>query len=438
MNEFPSGKIQRGKILASTGLTVGKNYARYYAKRSVTDDRESARRKLNRQNAAAVFKDFTKLRGTALKLAQSLSMDTGVLPDEFIEVMAQAQYQVPPMNRALVRAQIRRELGRTPEALFKRFDDQAVAAASIGQVHLATGRDGQQLAVKLQYPNVRETIQSDLGMARVIFRPLFKGEDIDAYCNEIRDRLLEETDYRQEGRHIELCAHLYGDDARVVMPQWLPKLSSERILTMTYVDGLHLNTFLATDPTQERIDHFGQLLWDFIHDQVERRIYTFHADIHPGNFLFRDDDRLGIIDYGCVKDFPPNFLDACIRMLAAHVAADDEAIRACYCEVGILDPDPKKQKKQGELFDFLREFSCFVLSPYQNDDFDFGDSDFRHQLNHYLSAVIGWRDIRASQHFIFVNRLLFGLYALLMQLRPRVATRRSREILLQAAATRAR
>ena len=104
MSEFPANKLQRGKILAQTGLKVGKNYALYYAKRPLSGDRETARNRLNQKNAAAVFADFTHLRGTALKLAQSLSMDTGVLPDEFVEVMAQAQYRVPPMNRAIVRA----------------------------------------------------------------------------------------------------------------------------------------------------------------------------------------------------------------------------------------------------------------------------------------------------------------------------------------------
>ncbi len=433
MSEFPSGKLQRGKILAGTGLKVGTNYARYYARRSAGS--APSRSQLNRENAAQVFKDFTRLRGTALKLAQSLSMDTGVLPDEFIEVMADAQYRVPPMSRALVRAQIRRELRADPEALFARFDDEAVAAASIGQVHRAQGQDGRQLAVKLQYPNVRDTIGSDLSMARTLFRPLFKGEDIDVYFTEIRDKLLEETDYLNEGRQIESFGGLYDGDDRVVMPQWLPELSSERVLTMTYVGGVHLGEFLAGQPDQQRIDHFGQLLWDFIHDQVERGIYSFHADIHPGNFLFRDDDRLGIIDFGCVKEFPRDFLDTCVYMLAAHVKDDAEAIRSCYREVGILDE--RSSEPQDELYAFLREFGRFVLTPYASESFDFGDPEFRRQLNEYIRASMQWRDIRASKHFIFVNRLLFGLYALLMQLKPRISTRRGRDILLAASYRRA-
>jgi predicted unusual protein kinase regulating ubiquinone biosynthesis (AarF/ABC1/UbiB family) len=253
------------------------------------------------------------------------------------------------------------------------------------------------------------------------------------YFTEIRDKLLEETDYGQEGQYIETFAQLYGDDERVLMPQWLPDLSSERVLTMSYIDGLHMNEFLAAQPGQERVDHFGQLLWDFIHDQVERRIYTFHADIHPGNFLFRTDGRLGILDYGCVKEFPRDFLDTCVRMLAAHIIDDEEVIRSCYYEIGILERGKERQKYQRELYAFLREFGRFVLKPYKGDAFDFGDGDFRRELNEYIRASMQWRDIRVSKHFIFVNRLLFGLYAMLMQLKPRISTRRSREILLAAA-----
>ena len=436
VSDFPSGKLERGKILASTGLKVGTNYARYYAKRSVRKNSGGeARSKLNYDNASQVFKDFTRLRGTALKLAQSLSMDTGVLPDEFIEVMADAQYRVPPMNRALVRSQIRRELKGAPESLFSRFDDQAVAAASIGQVHRAESLHGQQLAVKLQYPNVRETINSDLIIARTLFRPLFKGQDIDVYFTEIRDKLLEETDYLNEGRQIESFTGLYSDDERIVMPEWIQDLSSERVLTMTYVDGMHLGDFLDSNPDQDRINHFGQLLWDFLHVQVERCVYAFHADIHPGNFLFREDDRLGIIDFGCVKEFPRDFLDTCVYLLAAHIRGDIENIRACYNEMGILDE--RSSGPQDELFAFLCEFGCFVLKPYMSDSFDFGDKDFRRQLTEYIRATMQWRDIRASEHFLFVNRLLFGLYALLMQLKPTINTQRGRDILLKASYRRA-
>ncbi|MDC0979527.1 AarF/UbiB family protein, partial [Balneolaceae bacterium] len=159
MSDFPSSKFERGRIIAKTGLKVGTNYAQRYLKKRITGKEESAK-EFHSENAREVFKEFTKLRGTALKIAQGMSMDQGFLPEEFAEVMTQAQYSVPPINKALVRAIIKRELGEYPEQIFAHFEADAFAAASIGQVHKAELKDGRKVAIKIQYPNVRETIDS--------------------------------------------------------------------------------------------------------------------------------------------------------------------------------------------------------------------------------------------------------------------------------------
>src|SRR6056297_2210918 len=166
-DDFPSSKFDRGKIFAKTGLKVGTNYAKRYLKKSVgKKETEEEGRQFHTENARQVFNEFTKLRGTALKISQSLSMDEGMLPDEFAEVMSEAQYSVPPINKALARSIIKKELGDYPEQLFAEFDSKALAAASIGQVHQARLDDGRKVAVKIQYPNVRNTIHSDMAMAK--------------------------------------------------------------------------------------------------------------------------------------------------------------------------------------------------------------------------------------------------------------------------------
>ncbi len=430
MTEFPSGKFERGKVLAKTGLKVTTNYAKFHAKHAGRKPTKESRKKLNYKNAEDIFKNFTELRGSVLKLAQSLSMDSGVLPEEFVEVMSQAQYRVPPMNRALVRRQIRRELGKYPELVFSKFDEEAAAAASIGQVHKAVGSQGKQLAVKIQYPNVRDTIKSDLSMAKAIFSPMLKNGDLDTYIDEIQNTLLEETDYFFEGQQIENFSTIYGNDPRVIMPEWFPHLSSERILTMSFIEGRHLDVFLKADPDSSVKNHFGQLLWDFIHDQIERRIYTFHADLHPGNFLFRDDGKLGILDFGCVKNFPKEFLDVCIDMLASHIKDDEIEIKKCYVAIGILDKKDLHCKKNTELFEFLRNFGRLIVRPYSFSEFDFGDEEYRTEFNSFARKSMEWRDIRVSRHFIFISKLLFGLYGMLMQLKPIITTEQSKKILL--------
>ena len=169
---------------------------------------------------------------------------------------------------------------------------------------------------------------------------------------------------------------------------------------------------------------------------VWRRIYTFHADLHPGNFLFRDDGRLGILDFGCVKKFPIDFLDTCISMLSSHIIDDEVAIKECYIATGILREEDLNSDKNSELFEFLRAFGNLIVKPYNCSRFDFGNSEYRTQFNNYMRESMQWRDIHVSRHFIFISKLLFGLYGILMQLKPTVITGQSREILIESSMQR--
>lgn len=194
MSNFPSPKFDRGRIFAKTGLKVGTNYAKHYLK-SMNGSNNSDKSVLHKETAEQVFTELTKLRGTALKIGQALSVDQGFLPDEFAEVMTQAQYKVPPINRSLVRSIVKQELGQYPEMIFKSFNSEAIAAASIGQVHEATLKDGRKVAVKIQYPGVRDTIASDLSLAKSLFKRLVSNKvELDEYFEEIRSTLLLETD----------------------------------------------------------------------------------------------------------------------------------------------------------------------------------------------------------------------------------------------------
>lgn len=434
MTDFPSSKYERSKIVAKTGLRVGSNYARYFIKRSLSGkDGPVSLDELHQQNASDIYRELTKLRGTALKLAQALSLDTGMLPEQFVDVMAGAQYSVPPMNRALVRSTIKRELGKYPEQLFRTFSAEAIAAASIGQVHAAELKDGRKVAVKIQYPNVRETIDSDLAVARPIFKRLVSGKHIDEYFVEIREKLLEETDYLHEAEMIDRFATLYQTD-RVITPRQVPELTTERVLTMTFVEGQHLSPFLEADPPQERKDHFGQILWDFFHEQIANEQYTIHADVHPGNFLFREDGRVGIIDFGCVKTFPERFLQSFIRLVPAHLSDDAEEILNLYYETDILDPADSDPERNAMFLQFFRDFGETILRPYRSERFDFGDPEFKSELNEHFKLASTFNEVRGSRHYIFLNKVVIGLYALLMKLKPVIDTRYSREILEGAVA----
>ncbi len=425
MSDFPSSKYDRGKIFAKTGLKVSSNYAAHYLK--TLGRKNKNRSELHRQSAEEIFSEFTKLKGTALKIAQTLSIDQGFLPDEFADVMTRAQYSVPPINRSLVRSIIKQELGKFPEMIFEKFESDAIAAASIGQVHRATLKDGRKVAVKIQYPGVRDTISSDLGLAKTLFKRIISGgENIDPYFEEIYDTLLLETDYIHEGETINRFQKRFSNDS-VVTPVWIPEFSTRRVLTMTYIEGEHLGDFLKRNPDQNEKNLYGQLLWDFFHRQVDDN-EEIHADTHPGNFLLTKDGKLGVIDYGCVKKFPEEFFNDYLNLLPTHLTRDEEEIIQLYLRLGVLNDHPQKSKKEMEYYRFCLNYGYTFAMPYQSDSFDFGDQEYKDLIKGYTKNAPISTEPRGNKHFIYSTRVHLGLYHFLMKLGAEINTGPSKEI----------
>jgi len=427
MSDFPSSKFERGKIFAKSGLKAGSNYAKYYINKTISGDSPGGKSEVHTETAKQLFSEFTKLRGTALKIAQSLSVDQGFLPDEFTEVMTQAQYNVPPINRALIRSIIKQELGKYPEQLFKSFDGNAIAAASIGQVHKAVLHDGTQVAVKIQYPGVRDTISTDLALAKTLFkRFLKKGSDIDGYFNEVKSTLIRETDYISEGNSIEHFHSRFASDT-VITPRWIKDYSTERVLTMTFIEGVHLDEYLKSKPDQTEINQYGQILWDFFHDQVHDH-EEIHADTHPGNFLFTPDGKLGVIDFGCVKTFPEEFFTDYLRLLPTHLAEDEKAIADLYLKLEVLKERPEKNQTEKTYFDFCRDYGYSFALPYKHDKFDFGDAEYSQLIRTKTKNAPVTNEPRGNKNFIYSTRVHLGLYHFLMRLGAEVSTGKSIDI----------
>ena len=424
--EFPSGKLDRGKVIAKTGLKIGTNYAKYHLDRALGKAKNGAgKSELNKKNAEELFREFSKLRGTALKLAQGLSMDRSLLPQEFADVLTKAQYAVPPKNPMLVRHIIKKELGGWPEEVFRSFEKDACAAASLGQVHKAVTKDGRKVAVKVQYPNVRDTIESDLAMAKVVFKAMVSSDKSEIYFDEVRSRLLEETDYRLEGKNIMEFRQRYAG-AGVETPEWVEELSTSRVLCMSWIVGIHMNEFLSGSPEQDTKDHYGQLIWDFFHRQINDS-YTVHADSHPGNYLFTNDGNLGVLDYGCVKVCPPAFFRNYLRLFLAHRDRDMAAIEKLYYDLEIFRSDEKDKKEERRFFEYTLRLGKLFVSPYNVDIFDFGDEDVIQQFNEMAREAADFREPRGSRHFIYVARAHIGMYQMLMKLGSKVDVRPGRD-----------
>ena len=268
IDRIPTSKLQRASKIVSTGAKVGVNYIKYYGER-LSKSEEIAKDNLNKNNADDIYSGLKQLKGSALKVAQMLSMEKNILPQAYVEKFSLAQFSVPPLSSPLVVKTFKKYFGKAPDVIFDEFDANSVNAASIGQVHRAK-KNGKDLAVKIQYPGVADSIKSDLSLVKPIAIKMFniKGKDSDKYFKEVEDKLTEETDYsleiKQSQEIAKACAHI----PNILFPTYYKEYSSNRILTMDYMQGQHLSEFAKHNTDQENANRLGQALWDFYMHQI--------------------------------------------------------------------------------------------------------------------------------------------------------------------------
>jgi predicted unusual protein kinase regulating ubiquinone biosynthesis (AarF/ABC1/UbiB family) len=421
-NSIPAGKVARSAKFVGTGIKIGGNYIKHYSKKLFNPD--LSKDELNEDNASDIYNSLSQLKGSALKVAQMLSMDKNILPKAYVDKFSLSQYSAPPLSGPLIMQTFKKHFGQTPEKIFDKFDLKSTNAASIGQVHKAE-LNGQKLAVKIQYPGVGNSISSDLKLVKPFaFRLLGMSEkELAIYMNEVEERLLEETDYELEVQNSlkisKACAHL----TNIVFPKYFNELSGSKIITMTWLEGLHLKEFLLTNPSQELRDTIGQALWDFYNFQ-QHELRAVHADPHPGNFLITPDGKLGVIDFGCIKELPDDFYYPFFLTTSKGLLDNkEETIKAFRALEMIL---PKDDEKQIEFYyQTYKEMISLFAQPYIKGEFDFGKNEFFDGLYGFgekLAKMPEFKQARGVKHFIYVNRTNFGLYNILHELRSNVKT----------------
>ena len=428
MNEqdkIPVTRLARTTKFVGTGAKLGANYLKHYATKLITgeDDREQ----LNQNNATDVYNTLSELKGSALKVAQMLSMDKGLLPAAYSDKFSQAQYSAPPLSYPLVMNTFRKSLGKNPTQLFDSFSSSAKHAASIGQVHEAT-LNNKKLAVKIQYPGVAESISSDIKIIKPVVIRMFNlnAEEVEHYVAEVKDRLIEETDYRLELQRGNEIGSQFKALTNVVFPKYYPEYSSDRILTMDWIEGVHLDKFLAQNPTQEFRNEMGQAMWDFYDYQIHK-LRKVHADPHPGNFLFTPDKKLGVIDFGCVKELPNDFYVKYFKLVKGHLLPKPDFENLLF-ELKFLLPSDKGDLKD-YLFGVMREMIELLGTPFQHESFDFSDDEYFNKI--YNLGEVYSKDktlknaggARGPQDAIYINRTYFGLYSILNKLQAKIETR---------------
>ena len=379
MGAPPTGKLARGGVaglaLAQAGVARIGRQARKLTLGA--EAQAEAQQKFESDLGRIMFRALNQLKGTALKVSQLLSAHADFLPLAVREQLAKGNYQVAPLNRALVHKVFRSEFGQAPELLFASFDAQARAAASLGQVHYATLADGTAVAVKVQYPGIGASINSDLRMLRSMLETLGPGTGlmppaalVDQMMAEVAHKLGEELDYEHEAlqlawfrEHVTLPG--------IVIPAPFDAQSSKRVLTMERLEGLHLDQWLATHPDQGARDRAGQLLLDWFFHSVFK-LGRVHADPHPGNFLFLPDGRIGVLDFGCTQTISPGFLEILTRAWNALInGASSEQVRLAYVDLGVISPDLEQERFDRVLMPAMTPIVNWQLEPFRVSPFDF-------------------------------------------------------------------
>jgi predicted unusual protein kinase regulating ubiquinone biosynthesis (AarF/ABC1/UbiB family) len=421
-DSIPTTKTQRSAKFVKTGFQIGGNYIKHYSKKLFNPDLD--REQLNEDNATDIYKSLSELKGSALKIAQMLSMDKNVLPRSYVDKFTQSQYNAPPLSGPLIVRTFTKQLGKAPEKLFDKFNSSSTHAASIGQVHEAM-LNGKKLAVKIQYPGVADSISSDLKLVKPFaFRLLGMSEkELNIYVAEVEERLLEETDYELEVRRSiqfsEACKNLNN----IVFPTYYPKYSGKRIITMDWIKGKHLKEFLKTNPSQELRNKIGQALWDFYNFQ-QHEMRAVHADPHPGNFLITEDEKLGVIDFGCIKELPDDFYEPFFSLVSAGILQDKAKTIDAFRKLDmIFKTDTPAQVEF--YYNAYKEMISLFARPYLDEVFDFSKPEFFDQLYAYgekIAKMPEFKQPRGVKHFIYVNRTNFGLYTILQELKATVNT----------------
>jgi predicted unusual protein kinase regulating ubiquinone biosynthesis (AarF/ABC1/UbiB family) len=405
-----AGALVRGFRLGKLGLSLTGSYLGYQAQNLFLGENEQRLGRFQQASARRVREELGSLKGAVMKLGQLLSQQTKALPEAAIHELAGLQMQAPGMHPTLARARFKAELGRLPEEVFRSFEDEPFAAASLGQVHRAITREGEKVAVKIQYPAIRDAIENDFKLLRSATLPArLSGYFPQSIVDEIQRGFLEETDYLHEAQNMEFFAEGLAELKHMAVPRVHRDLTTERVLTMSFVEGEDVRAFLQRKPPAAVRNLIGGRLVELYQHQLHR-LRALHADHHPGNYLFQMDGRIGLVDFGCVKKLAFDssaLVRACVTQ--SWRKGDEEARRVLGLIFGPKVPYARARK----MLPTLQVMADILFPVGAGEDFavDFGKGECLEILCGALKQAL--RDKAINPEFAFLSRAELGLYSLL-------------------------
>ncbi|MFN4275124.1 MAG: ABC1 kinase family protein [Ferrovibrio sp.] len=404
------GRVRR---YAKVGASVGGLAAKLGAERMLGV-------KLDRgKHAAELRAALGGLKGPLMKVAQIMSTIPDALPKEYVQELTQLQANAPAMGPAFVKRRMVAELGPQWQAKFGSFELSAAAAASLGQVHRATSKDGRALAVKLQYPDMASAVEADLRQLKLIFaiyRRMDAAIDTTHIHAEIAARLREELDYEREALHMRLYAEMLKGEANVHVPAVLPELSTKRLLSMTWLDGRRLLDY--ADAPQETRNTIAMNLFRAWYVPFYQ-CGVIHGDPHLGNYTVRDDLGINLLDFGCVRIFPSRFVGGVIDLYRAISGNDRDLAVHAYETWGFTG-------LSNEVIDTLNLWAEFVYAPLLEDrprriqemeSSGLYGREVAEQVHRKLKELGG---VTPPREFVFMDRAAIGLGGVFLHLKAEI------------------
>ena len=420
---IPTSSLHRLWSLGELWTQVALAYAALWT-RGLFADAKKKERQANETNLRVALKMVHRLgylRGAATKLGQAFGSLPELLPEQVVSTLDMLHAQAPPMHYSLIREVVRSELGKDPTDLFATFDKEPFAAASIGQVHRATLKSGEDVAVKIQYPGIGRAMQADLrNLIALVFptRLTRGGESIKGQVEAMRDMLKEEMDYVHEAQNLREALGLFKVEDGIVVPKVFSEYTTARVLTTEFLDGQSFSEFLASNPSQEKRDDFGTRL-----SRAWYRMYYANAnygDPHTGNYIFMSDGRLGLLDFGCVQHFTPadyHILDTGEAYVDGQITLEETLLRC-----GDTEPDVSNE----EFMAPLRRHHAWLIAPVVHEGpFDFGDRGFLQQGIDSLKEMVP-KVYPSPPMYLYFFRSMFGIRVLSFRLKCRVDIRQLR------------
>lgn len=387
------------------------------------ENRQASREELMRHIGHEVAATLGEMKGAVMKVGQIASQMKDVLPREIAEQLAVLQNASAPMPFHVIRRQLEKELGGPVAERFSRFEETPFAAASIGQVHQATTLDGDTVVVKVQYPAIRSSIDSDMKHLKRILRlgSLLRVDDraLDAVFREIREQLDDELDYLKEAENLQLFRKFHADDADVVVPRVYPELSGTAVLTLSLEEGTPLESVNDDNGFDQALrDHLGERLFDLLGHQIFR-LHAVHCDPHPGNFAFRPDGTIVFYDFGAVKRLPDEDVALMATLVRSALNEDWPGLDRTLVSLGA------RRQKEAVPERLYRNWVPLLLQGISDQAFDFRHAHL-HQDVVRQARKTPWDEMlkfQPSSRTLLVQRVIAGHYWTMKSLGVRAAFR---------------